>query len=63
MSSRSSSGSPYYSFVSMVIQLQQQHKSTDLGHRSSKDNNFVELSDPLHKLIDTRSLDDIDVVV
>jgi hypothetical protein len=33
-----------------------------LGKRSGKDNNLVDLSHPTHELVDSRALDDIDVV-
>jgi hypothetical protein len=36
---------------------------TYLGNRGGKDNNFIQLANPLHELVDTWSLDDIYVVV
>lgn len=35
----------------------------NLGDRGCKYNNFVQLSNPLHELVNPRSLDDVDVVV
>jgi hypothetical protein len=36
---------------------------TYLGHRRRKDNHLVELTNPLHELVDAWSLDDIDIMV
>ena len=36
---------------------------THLGDRSSKNDDFVELTDPLHELINARSFDNVDVVI
>lgn len=33
-----------------------------LGDGSCENDNFIEFTDPLHKLIDTRPLDDVDIV-
>lgn len=35
----------------------------NLGDRSCEYNNFVQLSNPLHELVNPRSLNDVDVVV
>jgi hypothetical protein len=34
-----------------------------LGNRGGEDNNFIQLADPLHELVDTGSLDNIYVVI
>ena len=35
---------------------------THLGHGSGEDNDFIQLADSLHELVNPGSLDDIDVV-
>lgn len=50
--------------VSMEESLCERHGSCPyLRHRRREDDNLVEFADPLHELIHTRALDDIDVVV
>jgi len=36
---------------------------TNLGNRCSEHNNFIQLANSLHELINTGALDDIDIVV
>lgn len=36
---------------------------TDLRHRGRKHNDFIEFTNSLHELIDTRALDHIDIVI
>ena len=36
---------------------------TDLGDRGGENYNLVELANPLHELVDTRSFDNVNVVV
>lgn len=38
-------------------------EKTNLGDRSCEYNNFVQLSNPLHELVNPRSFDDIDIVI
>ena len=36
---------------------------TDLGNRCSEDNDFIEFTNTLHELINTRTFDNIDIMI
>ncbi len=49
--------------MALAIKQLYQRGATYLGNRSCENNDFIELTNSLHKLVYSRSLDHIDVVV